>query len=330
MHTRSPCIVHSDFKPGNVFLTDDRETKILDLGIARTIDATMAGTTGTRFKARNPVLALTPEYASCEMFEGRSPDPRDDLYALGCVAYELLTGQHPFDREYAIDARQRQRRPARPKHLRTRAWRALQAALAFDRLDRIASAEEFLTEFGPPESKASARPWILASVGLLAVLAGAGLWIYELRPGPEDQFLEDRLGVETQGDATADDAAFYMEQGDTFLSIAQDKLSGEDPVGALYFLGGATSSAERSFAFVLEHAADDEVRRAAASGLLRVSDAYATAAETLKNNNKIEESLRFVCQGLRLNRYEPRFGAWYKELDGMRPSGSRIEACEGL
>ena len=55
--------------------------------------------------------ALTPAYASPEMLEHREPDPRDDIYALGCITYELLTGKHPFDR-HARDAGAQRRHEA--------------------------------------------------------------------------------------------------------------------------------------------------------------------------------------------------------------------------
>ena len=53
---------------------------------------------------------MTPAYASREMLLGMDPDPRDDIYALACVAYELFAGQHPFDRRTAISWRNRLKR----------------------------------------------------------------------------------------------------------------------------------------------------------------------------------------------------------------------------
>ncbi len=63
------------------------------------------------------VAGLTLVYASPEMLEHQGPDPRDDVYALACIAHELLTGQHPFDERSALEARDVGRLPARRKEL---------------------------------------------------------------------------------------------------------------------------------------------------------------------------------------------------------------------
>ena len=62
----------------------------------------MAGAAGVEDHALG---ALTPAYASPEMLEGQAPDPRDDVFALACIIYELLTGRHPFGRAPALTAR---------------------------------------------------------------------------------------------------------------------------------------------------------------------------------------------------------------------------------
>jgi hypothetical protein len=135
--------VHCDLKPANVFLTDHGEVKVIDFGIARVFRKPEEDLEATVFDAGS-LGGMTPTYASAEMLEHRDPDPRDDIYALGCITYELLTGRHPFDRLPATQARSAKFKPQRPKDLGRRQWRALREALAFDREKRTPTVPQFL------------------------------------------------------------------------------------------------------------------------------------------------------------------------------------------
>lgn len=139
-------IVHSDFKPGNIFVTDAGIPKIFDFGIARAV-ANVDRVTG---KSRDKTVfdagtlgALTPAYASLEMLLGKDPDTRDDIYALGCIAYEMLTGSHPYNRLPADEARKNKLKPRRINNIKNKQWRAIERALMFRREDRLGSVEEF-------------------------------------------------------------------------------------------------------------------------------------------------------------------------------------------
>jgi serine/threonine protein kinase len=158
--------VHCDFKPGNVILTDSGGVKVIDFGIARVFQRAEEDADVTVFDPGS-LGALTPAYASPEMLENREPDPRDDIYALGCITFELLTGHHPFNRLSATQARAAGMRPQRPPGLGHRQWRALKGALAFERTARTPSVTRFLQEFG-------AQP-VLRSPAVLATVAGAVL-----------------------------------------------------------------------------------------------------------------------------------------------------------
>ena len=141
-HAHARHVVHSDFKPGNAFVTDDGAVKVLDFGIARAFKQPGAEET-TMFNAAK-LGALTPRYASPEMLEGDPPDPRDDVYALGVVAYMLLAGRHPFEGKAANVARAMAIAPPPVAKLDKLQNRALQSALEFERDSRVADVETFL------------------------------------------------------------------------------------------------------------------------------------------------------------------------------------------
>jgi non-specific serine/threonine protein kinase len=170
-------VVHSDFKPGNVMVTRDGVPKVFDFGIARAgKQADGPAEDQTVFDA-GKLGALTPAYASLEMIEGKPPQPTDDIYALGCVAFELLTGKHPFDKASAEVALRERRRPPVVRGLTGRQQRALCDAVAFTADRRLKSAEllvEGLRDVGLRERVGRPLAWAFAAVLLLAV-AGWGV-----------------------------------------------------------------------------------------------------------------------------------------------------------
>ena len=162
-------IVHSDFKPGNAFYTAARAVKILDFGIARAAPmGRQEASEETRFDP-SMLGALTPSYAASEMFDGREPHPADDVYALAIVAYQLLSGRHPFGSKPAPQARAEKLAPTPIKGLKRRQWRAIVHGLAFDRADRSQNAAEFLREI-----EGSNRLKIIASGAVIISLLFAG------------------------------------------------------------------------------------------------------------------------------------------------------------
>jgi eukaryotic-like serine/threonine-protein kinase len=87
-HAHQHLVVHRDLKPSNVLVTPDGTVKVLDFGIARILDAG-----GDPSATLNASVGLTPDYASPEQVSGRPVSTRTDVYALGLVLYELLTGE---------------------------------------------------------------------------------------------------------------------------------------------------------------------------------------------------------------------------------------------
>jgi eukaryotic-like serine/threonine-protein kinase len=87
-------LVHRDLKPQNLFLTSDGDLKLLDFGVAMAL----ADTAAAEERQKGFAVFGTPEYMAPEQVAGEPVDARCDIYALGCVLYELVTGARTFDR----------------------------------------------------------------------------------------------------------------------------------------------------------------------------------------------------------------------------------------
>lgn len=204
-------IVHADFKPGNVILTETGQVKVIDFGIARAFQRPDEDQEATRFDPGS-LGALTPTYASPEMLEHKEPDPRDDIYALACITYEMLTGRHPFGRMQATEARDGGLQLDRRGNLTRRQFKALKSALAFEREARTPSVRQFLEDLRPEPKLSVPIPLygVAKAVGAF-LLAGLGLYAVTTFYEP---------GTDTVGPETDSASIPVPTQGESDLSAA--------------------------------------------------------------------------------------------------------------
>ena len=177
-------VVHSDFKPGNVMVTREGVPKVFDFGIARAGKQPGESAEDQTVFDAGRLGALTPAYASLEMIQGRPPQATDDIYALGCVAFELLTGKHPFDKVSAEVAMREGRKPPSVPGITRRQYKALCDAVAFTADKRLKSADllvEGLRDVGLGERLGRPLAWTLVCVLLLAAAGWGALGQWRAR-----------------------------------------------------------------------------------------------------------------------------------------------------
>ena len=129
LHNQSPPVIFRDLKPGNIMITPENQVRLIDFGIARLF---VPG------KARDTQALGTPGYSAPEQYGKGQTDERSDLYALGVILHELLTGHDPSSRPFKLPPA-RQLNPALPVGIE----RVIQKATRLERYLRYRNALEF-------------------------------------------------------------------------------------------------------------------------------------------------------------------------------------------
>jgi serine/threonine protein kinase/tetratricopeptide (TPR) repeat protein len=203
-------IVHRDLKPENVVVTAEGRVKVLDFGLARSMPAALAeGATATALPVTTAGTVLgTVGYMSPEQVRGQPADARSDLFALGCVLYELVSGAAPFARGTAADTMAAilteappglaAGGPAVPRELERMVGRCLekQPAARFQSAADLAFALRALAT-RPPAGTPAFESGLPGSLGEKSVVV---LPFDNLSPDPENAFFADGLTEELIAD----------------------------------------------------------------------------------------------------------------------------------
>ena len=190
-------VVHRDLKPGNIKITPDGRVKVLDFGLAK---SSVGEGTDIEITSTEPGHIIgTPAYMSPEQARGKPTDKRSDIWSFGCIMYQMLTGQLPFEGETATDtlARIIERQPdwellpnEAPESIRL----LLRHCLQKNQDERLGDITEAAIEISKTLNLSAARPaapvgsrwrWAIA-IGFVAVAIVVGLnisWWREQLPG---------------------------------------------------------------------------------------------------------------------------------------------------
>ncbi len=169
-------VVHRDVKPGNVLITDERQVKVTDFGIARAVNTEESLT-------QTGAVMGTATYFSPEQAEGIGVDARSDIYSLGVVLYEMVAGRPPFTGEspVAVASKHVRDQPPRLSSLAPTVPPALEAvimkAMAKSPDRRYATADDLRTDLLRFSEGRAVTAGVLAPAGAMAatgVMAGAG------------------------------------------------------------------------------------------------------------------------------------------------------------
>jgi len=187
-------IIHRDLKPANIRVLADGQVKIMDFGLARQAGSDMT---------RTGLVMGTPYYMSPEQMRGEHVDARSDIFSLGCVFYELLTGTKPFDAESlhsvlykVLKAEPRPVREVLPE-LPVVVGQVLDRALAKDRTHRFADGGELLRAVQRAREAIASGQGDTPLVGLDSALVG----------GPVSAAAEGRLARSDAGPVPPSEAS---------------------------------------------------------------------------------------------------------------------------
>ncbi len=227
-------VVHRDLKPGNIMIDKDGDAKIMDFGIARSLSG--RGITGAG------VMIGTPEYMSPEQVEGKEVDQKSDIYSLGVILFEMVTGRLPFsgDTPLSVAHKHKYEAPEDPKKMNAQVSddlaRVILKCLAKDGDKRFKSAAELGRELGRIEQGLPTTERVIAPkksftsreitvkfnlrklvvpLAAFIVLAAAAVILWKVIPhkkAPAAPRIENSIAVISFENQTGDKAFDYLQK----------------------------------------------------------------------------------------------------------------------
>ncbi len=121
-YSHSLGIVHADLKPANIILKSDGTVKLLDFGVSKTNQLKHDQYSAKRHSEESETLGYTPNYASLSLLSGNEPTLSDDIFAMLCITYELLSCKHPYEKTPADEALRKKLKVTKPTNLPMTKW----------------------------------------------------------------------------------------------------------------------------------------------------------------------------------------------------------------
>jgi serine/threonine protein kinase/Tfp pilus assembly protein PilF len=295
-------VIHRDLKPQNIMIDRDGNARIMDFGIARSVKA--KSITGAN------VMIGTPEYMSPEQVDGKEADTRSDIYALGIVLFEMLTGRLPFegDTPLAVAIKQKSEAPPDPRQInpqipedmklvvlkcldKSRDKRYQGAEELSDELAKIERALPTTTQPLPVRKPATSKQitvrlpsrkvWIPAAAVLVAIIA---LLVWQFVP--ESQASKRTVAIVGFRNQTGDKAFDYLQEAIPNLLITSLEQSGHFRVTSWQRLKDILRQSGRDETAAFDEEAGFEVCRKEGIEAL-VTGSYVKAGETFATDVKV-------------------------------------------